>query len=251
MTSPTSGPVDLDGQTAVVTGAGGGMGTEICRVLAREGADIVATDVDSDQLDGVESTIRGEGRSCQTIECDVTSPSAVERLADLAYQENGTIEILVCTHGFARLGDAPGAESHERFESGIAVNLTGTFQVIEAFFSRMTAADYGKIVCIGSLAGTTGRARTPPSYAASKGGIHALTRTYASDGGSHGVLVNAIAPGPVRTPFNEGVSFPTDEWPLARMGRPEDVAETVLFLASQQSHWLTGQVLHVNGGIHM
>lgn len=252
MATSNSGAADLSGQTAVVTGAAGGMGRKISAALSRAGADVVASDVDEAGLAETAAVVEANDREYTPIECDVSDEEAVKALAEAAIDEAGSVDVLVCAHGFAQsIGGDITDLTLEEWEDSIAVNLTGTFLVMETFYEHMASHDGGRMVCIGSLAGDTGRAGAPPSYAAAKGGVHALARTFAASGGPVDIRVNAIAPGPIRTPFNEGVKFPTEDWPISRMGQPEDIAETVLYLVSQQSNWVTGQVLHVNGGIYM
>jgi NAD(P)-dependent dehydrogenase (short-subunit alcohol dehydrogenase family) len=133
--------------------------------------------------------------------------------------------------------------------------------VARAFYEEMLTQEYGKVVCIGSFSGKRGGAGVRPAYAAAKSGIHGFVRDVAQHGGPHGVYVNAIAPALVRTPMTESdeqgehpqrpegsSSFPPDYSPLGRVGVPEDVAECVVFLASQQSNWVTGSVLEIDGG---
>lgn len=248
MSAPKSGRPDLDGQTALVTGAGGGIGTAVAESLAVEGADVVAVDVDGASLDAVRDGVEDHGRTCETVHCDVTESADVHALREAALAAFDSVEIVVTAAGVTSPTlsiEEPMAEWHEV----LATNLTGTFETCRAFFDHMVANEYGKIVTIGSIAGRTGRPQAGPSYAASKGGVHAVTRWLAVHGAEHAVYANAIAPGPIRTRMTEmGDTTTPDAQPLNRIGEPEDVAQAVVFLASQQSHWITGAVLDLNGG---
>jgi 3-oxoacyl-[acyl-carrier protein] reductase len=135
-------------------------------------------------------------------------------------------------------------------------NLKGTLHFLQAVYPGMAAAGYGKIVCLGSIAGEQGGVMSGPHYVAAKAGIHAMIKWLAKAGAPHNVYVNAIAPGPVMTPMwigvNKGIAVDDpDMSPLGRVGRPEDIAEAVLFLVSSMSNWITGTVLDVNGGMLM
>lgn len=248
MTAPISGPPDLTGQTAVVTGAAGGIGRAVAESLADLGADVLAADVDGGSLDGVREAVRDRGRDCETVCCDLTETAEVSALHDVATAEFGSVEVVVTAAGITSqtlsVGE-PLADWHEIVET----NLTATFETCRAFFDGMVARGYGKIVTIGSIAGRTGRTQAGPSYTASKGGVHAVTRWLAVQGAEHGVYANSIAPGPVRTAMTDmGDGVPPADRPLGRIGEPEDVAQAVVFLATQQSNWITGTVLDVNGG---
>lgn len=261
MTSaPTSGPADLKGQTAVVTGATGGLGRAICTALAREGANVVAVDVSLEGADDLVDEVEARGSKCEPVKCDVTDPESVAALRDAALERFGSVEILVNSHGVVTR--RPLSEiSIEDWNRDILVNLTGTFLVTRAFYGGMLDQEYGKIVCIGSLSGRRGGAGVRPAYAAAKSGVHGFVRDVAQHGGPKGVYANAIAPALVRTPMTESdeqgehpqrskgeSAFPPDYTPLGRVGVPEDVAEAAVYLASQQSNWMTGSVLDIDGG---
>ena len=172
---------------------------------------------------------------------------------DVAYRTAGEGPVVVLIHGIAG--------SSATWARVIDVTLTGTFRVIQAALPVMRARRYGKIVTISSISGVIGgvvsraaeaeaarRGRSGPAYAAAKGGVIALTKWVAKDVGQAGIYVNSVAPGGVDTDMTRGYAYPVEGLPIARMGQPEDVAEAVAFLASPASNYVTGQVLHVDGG---
>ena len=139
----------------------------------------------------------------------------------------------------------------EEWNRELAVNVTGTFLVTRAVFPIMRKQGYGKIVCLGSVAGYVGGEFTGPHYVASKGAVHSFVKWVARRGGPHSVYANAIAPGPIRSRMAGDFRPREGLFPLGRMGEPEDVAEAVVFLASPASNWITGTVLHLNGGMYL
>lgn len=250
MTAPPTGPVDLNDQTAIVTGAAGGIGQATCESLAREGADIVAIDIDPEGLATVKALVEDQSSDCKVIECDVTDASNIDRLRDITLDTYDQVDILVTAHGIVSRVTLS-EMSFDDWQRILDVNLTGTALVTQAFYERMKANGYGKIVCIGSIAGKVGGVISGPNYVASKGGVHAFVKWVATNGAEHGVYANAIAPGPVRTAMTRSENYTPDMSPLNRLGEPEDIAEGIVFLASQQSNWITGLVLDVNGGMLM
>lgn len=251
MTAPASGRPDLTDRTAVVTGAAGAIGRATCETLAREGADVIATDVANAGLDESAERVEHHGRECTTVRADVTDPEDVSELYRVASSESDRIDAVVTVHGVVSRGDFSKL-TLERWQRTVDVNLTGTALVVQAFYDHFRAAGYGKIVCIGSVAGKVGGVISGPDYVASKAGVHGLVRWLAQNGAANGVYANGIAPGPVWSPMTENeAGYSDDMAPLGRLGEPGDIAEAVLFLASQQSNWITGTVLDVNGGIAM
>jgi NAD(P)-dependent dehydrogenase (short-subunit alcohol dehydrogenase family) len=244
--APVSGPVDLRGQTAIVTGAATGLGRAICKALAREGANIVACW----HLTPIEQTmndIRQFNVRAIDVRVDVTNKDEVKRMVNKAIEEFGQIHILVNNAGVISVSTFED-ETIEEWKRMLDVNLLGYFLCTQAVFSHMKKYGYGKIVCIGSIAGEVGSLLSASSYSASKGAVHAFAKTVAKLGAKYGIYCNVVAPGVVRTRMTEGMGHREDISLLRRKAEPEDVAEAVVFLASQASNYITGAVLYVDGG---
>lgn len=248
MTAPVSGPIDLTGQTAVVTGAAGGIGKATCEALARHGADVVATDVDEGRLDSVVEAVESNGRTCETVACDVSDPDEVAALRDVALEFADSVEVVANVAGVVHRNDFS-EMTLEQWNRVVGINLTGTFLVTQAFYDHMVERGHGKVVCVSSVSGRVGGVISDAGYASSKAGIHGLVRWLGKNAAGDGVYVNAVAPGPIVTPMTEDEDYRPDMVPLNRLGQPEDVAEGVLYLASDMSNYVTGTVLDVNGGM--
>ncbi len=248
MAPPNSGKIDLTGQSAIVTGAARGIGRAIARALAREGADICLSDV----LDTRETAdaIRTLGRKAVENRCDVSRKADVAALVDQAVRAFGKIDILISCAAICHRTHIKDL-TEEEWDNELAVNLKGTFLVVQAVLPHMKERTYGKIVCLGSVAGKVGGLISGPHYVASKGGIHAFIKWVAKDGAAHSIYINGIAPGPVETEMTKGFPYSGEMVTLKRLGTAEDIAEAALFLASQASNWITGTVMDVNGGMTM
>jgi 3-oxoacyl-[acyl-carrier protein] reductase len=248
VTSLTSGPPDLSGQTAVVTGAAGGIGRATCVSLAREGADIVATDVDEERLAETARLVEEQGPNVETILTDVSDPNDVNVLREAALEFADTIEIVVNVAGVVHRYDFSDM-TLKQWNRIIGINLTGTFLVTHAFYDQMVQKEYGKVVCVSSVSAKVGGVISDAGYAASKAGIHGMVRWLAKNAAEHSIYVNALAPGAVKTPMTENRDYRPEWAPLNRIADPEDIAEGIVYLASQQSNYVTGTVLDVNGGM--
>lgn len=259
MTSPrSSGPIDLRGQVALVTGGARGIGRASAVALARSGADVAVADLLT-TVDA-EAAITATGRRAVGLSLDVTDAEAARKAVEQVVRSLGRLDILVTAAGI--LHRDPLEETSEAvWHRVLDVTLTGTFHAIQAVVPVMRTQGYGKIVTISSISGIIGgavshpadspdvrRGRSGPAYAAAKGGVIALTRWVAKDLGQSGIYVNSVAPGSVETEMTRGYAYPAGDLPIPRMGRAEDVAEGVLFLASPASNYVTGQVLRVDGG---
>jgi 3-oxoacyl-[acyl-carrier protein] reductase len=253
-----SGPIDLRGQAALVTGAARGIGRASALALARAGADVAVADLLP--TTDVEAAIAATGRRALGMKLDVTDAEAVRAAVEGVAAAFGRLDVLVTAAGILHR-DTLEETTVAVWRHVVEVVLTGTFHAIQAAVPVMRARGYGKIVTISSISGVIGgavsrkaeepevrRGRSGPAYAAAKGGVIALTRWIAKDVGQSGIYVNSVAPGAVDTEMTRGYAYEAEGLPIPRMGRPEDIAEAVLFLASPASNYVTGQVLHVDGG---
>jgi len=250
MRLPISGPVDLTGRVGIVTGGARGIGRATCVALAREGASIMVCDLLP--LEDTLREIQKQNRRAIGLPCDVTREEEVHRVVDQTMREFGRIDILVSNAGvMARTGTPIEKITLNDWDFHLNINLKGAFLFCQAVWPILVHQGWGKIICIGSIAGKIGGVLAGPDYCASKGGVHAMVKCLAKKGASSGVYVNGIAPGPIRTPMTQDEPYKDEMVPLGRLGEPEDIAEAVLFLASSASNFITGTILDVNGGILM
>lgn len=243
-----SGKPDLKGKVAIVTGASRGIGLASALALAREGADVMLTDILP--LEAAQEQVGRWGNRVQGVSCDVTEENQVRQLIASTIETFGHVDILVHCAGICYTTPLE-EETLEEWEKVVKINLTGTFLLCREVIPQMKLQKFGKIVCVGSVAGKNGGRIAGPHYTASKGGVHSLVRSLALHHAADGILVNGIAPGPVNSEMTRDFVIKEGTFPLGRTGEPEDIAEAVLFLSSQASNWMTGQVLDVNGGLYM
>ena len=243
----------LKGKVTAVTGAGQGIGRVIALTLAREGAAVVVSDIDSKMAQQTAQEIKAKGGQAVALKVDVTKRRDAEALTERAVQKFGRLDILVNNAGI--YPSAPIIEiKEEEWDLVMAINLKGTFLCSQAAVRQMMVQRQGSVVNVASVdakARTTGNAH----YAASKAGVVSFTRTLACEMATYGIRVNAVSPGWIGT---ETLRKKSDRWqqamdeiPVGRLGTPEDVAEAVLFLVSDVAGYITGEVLDVNGGIFM
>jgi 3-oxoacyl-[acyl-carrier protein] reductase len=247
------GLVDLSGKVAIVTGGARGIGQATAFALADVGANIVITDIKiPDTVQGTIEKIQAKGRKCLVYQADVTSSTDVKNAVDKVISEFGRIDILVNNAGITRDGLLV-RMSEEDWDMVINVNLRGTFNMTKATIRQMINQRSGKIVNIASVVGITGNAGQA-NYSASKAGIIGFTKSVAKEVASRNIQVNAIAPGYIETDLTSRLTEAqrkalTDFIPLKRTGKPEEVAEMVVFLASSCADYITGQVICVDGGM--
>ena len=244
----------LVGKVALVTGGAQGIGKAVSLLLARNGADIVVSDVNLEKAEETAREVQALGRKALATKTDVATLSDVEKMVDTAMAQFGKVDILVNNAGIAR-DKLILRMTEEDWDTVLNINLKGTFNCTKAVVRHMSKQKYGKIVNIASVVGEMGNAGQG-NYAASKAGVIGFTKTIAREFAQRGINVNAIAPGYIETPMTDALPDKVKEElkrliPLDRLGKPEDVAEAVLFLVSESANYITGQVLNVNGGIYM
>jgi 3-oxoacyl-[acyl-carrier protein] reductase len=243
------------GRVALVTGAARGIGEAIALTLAREGADVVVTDVDLEGAQRVAQEIERLGRKARAIQADVSQREAVQRLVSEAVSVFGQIDILVNNAGIIRRGTFL-EHDPQAWEKVLSVNLGGTFNCAKEVVPLMIKQGGGKIINISSVVGKMGDIASAPSYGTSKGAINTFTKSLARELAPYGINVNAVAPHAIETDMSREWSEEkrrqiVEAIPLKRLGKPEEVAETVAFLASDGAGFITGQILDVNGGYLM
>jgi NAD(P)-dependent dehydrogenase (short-subunit alcohol dehydrogenase family) len=245
----------LEDRVCIVTGASRGIGGDISRTLIDAGAKVALLDINTEGSKRLAGELDPAGTRTLCCEINVKREKDVKAAVQQTYEKFGRVDILV--NGAGILKHLPITEmSLEDFESIIDVNLIGTFLMCREVVPIMKRLGRGKIVNIASIGGETGRKGVGVNYAASKAGIVGLTKCLAMEVGADGIYVNAINPGPILTELTKQVPPEVFEvWNTGRAvtknGLPEDVANAVLFLASDQSDWITGFALDVNGGIYM
>ena len=246
---------DLTGMTALVTGASGGIGSSIARALAGQGARLALSGSNAGKLEAFAAELAKEhGGDHVCLPCDLSNPEAVEALIPAAVAALGKIDILVNNAGITRDNLAMRMKDEE-WDAVIAVNLTSTFRLMRAACRPMMKAKFGRIVTITSVVGTTGNPGQV-NYAAAKGGLVAMSKALAQELASRGITVNCIAPGFIATPMTEVLPDAQKEAlnsriPMGRMGEGGDIGAAVAYLASREAGYVTGQTLHVNGGMAM
>ncbi len=237
-----------------MTGAAQGIGRAIALLLARNGADIVVSDINLEKAEETAKEISAIGPKAMAVKVDVGNLSDVERMVEGILEKLAKIDILVNNAGITR-DKLILRMTEEDWDAVLGVNLKGTFNCTKAVLRHMAKQRSGKIVNIASVVGEMGNAGQA-NYSASKAGVIGLTKTIAREYAQRGINVNAIAPGYIETPMTDALPEKAKEElkkliPMERLGKPEDVAEAVLFLVSEESSYVTGQVLNVNGGIYM
>ena len=240
----------LKDRIAIVTGGGQGIGRTICRVFAKEGANVVVAEQNVTTTQAVSADIKTLGVQSLAIPTDVSNRESVQAMVLQTLQAFGRIDILVNNAGifsYTRIEDCTEPE----WDQMMAVNLKGTFLCSQAVMEAMKKQEFGRIINFGSLAGQVGGLVASAPYSASKAGVMCLTKSFARVLGEYGVTVNSIAPGIVDTEMAKNHPDMTDQIPLGRKAAPEEVANAVLFLASEEGRYLTGVTLDVNGGIRM
>jgi 3-oxoacyl-[acyl-carrier protein] reductase len=242
---------DLKGKGALVTGASGGIGGAIARALHAQGANVAISGTNKEKLDALAADL---GSRVFVLPCDLRDRAAVAKLGEEAEKALGQVDILVNNAGithdnlFMRMKD-------EEWDDVIAVNLTSVFVLIRYILRNMMRRRYGRIVNIASISGVLGNPGQP-NYAASKAGLVGMTKSLAREVSARGITANCIAPGFISTPMTDALTPKQVEAiaaaiPAQKFGKPEDVAAAVVFLASDEAGYITGETMHINGGMVM
>ena len=245
----------LKDRVAIITGAARGIGKAIALTFVREGAKVALVDIDQKQMEALKNEIEKREGESVSISCDITKSPEVQAMVSQVKKAFGRIDILVNNAGIIRRGTIE-TVTEEDWDRVIAVNLKGTFNCCKATFETMKQQRYGKIVSISSISGKLGDITSAPGYGPSKAGIDALSKTLAKQLAPYGINVNVVSPHAIETEMSAQWSEERRKEiiasiPLGRLGKPEDVAEAVLFLASDEASFITGEILDVNGGALM
>lgn len=246
--------MELKGKVAVVTGGARGIGFECALTLARQGAEIVLADINREALEQAEKEIKEEGIKALTVIADVSSVEDVDSMMKTVIEKLGRIDILINNAGITR-DTLLIRMKKEDWDLVHNINLNGTFNCTKSAARHMIKQRSGRIVNIASVIGVMGNAGQA-NYASSKAGIIGFTKAVARELAPRGVTVNAVAPGFIDTEMTRTIAEKAREElmrqiPINRLGTPADVANCVRFLTHPQSDYITGQVIHVNGGMYM
>lgn len=250
----------FEGKTVIVTGGGGGIGGATCRRFGKEGARVAVLDLNLDAAEKVAAAIRAEGGQAAAIRCDITDRASVDAAVAATEAQLGPVDVLVNNAGWDVFKPFTKTEPAQ-WDKLIAINLTGALHLHHAVLPGMAARKRGRIVNIASDAARVGSSGEAV-YAACKGGLVAFSKTIAREHARHGITVNVVCPGPTDTAlfadYKEGAGNPeklmeafTRSIPLGRIGQPDDLPGAIVFFASDDAGFITGQVLSVSGGLTM
>ena len=242
---------DLEGKKALITGASGGIGKEIAKVLIEHNAEVCISGRNHEELNALKKSL---GKKCHVVTCDLSKKDEIIELIKKADEFMGYIDILVNNAGitkdniFLRM-------SENEWEDVLNVNLNSTFNILKLITKGMVKRKYGRIINISSVVGVTGGAGQV-NYSASKAGLIGLTKSLSQEIATRNITVNCIAPGFIETPMTERLDDKRKDAilnsiPMNRIGKPKDLSSAIIFLASQESSYITGQTLHINGGLYM
>lgn len=242
---------DLTGMTALVTGASGGIGSAICHALAAQGARLAVSGSNVEKLEAFRASLGGDHIA---VPCNLSDKDSVEALVPAALEQLGKIDILVNNAGVTR-DNLTMRMKDEEWDDVIRINLESSFRLMRAATKPMMKARFGRIITITSVVGTTGNPGQA-NYAASKGGLTAMTKAIAQELASRNVTANCVAPGFIATAMTESLPEAQKDAlnariPMGRMGEGSDIGAAVAYLASKEAGYITGQTIHVNGGMAM
>ena len=241
----------LKDKKALITGASGGIGKELARVLVEYDAEVCISGRNVEELNELKESL---GDKCHIVPCDLSNKNEISELSSKSEEVLGQIDILVNNAGitkdniFLRMSD-------QEWEDVLNINLNSTFNILKLITKGMVKRKYGRIINISSVVGATGGAGQV-NYAASKAGLIGLTKSLSQELATRNITVNCIAPGFIETPMTEKLDdnrkdIIISSIPANRIGTPKDLSSAVIFLASQESSYITGQTIHINGGLYM
>ena len=241
----------LKDKKALITGASGGIGKELARVLVEYDAEVCISGRNVEELNELKESL---GDKCHIVPCDLSNKNEISKLVSKSEEVLGQIDILVNNAGitkdniFLRMSD-------QEWEDVLNINLNSTFNILKLITKGMVKRKYGRIINISSVVGATGGAGQV-NYAASKAGLIGLTKSLSQELATRNITVNCIAPGFIETPMTEKLDdnrkdIIISSIPANRIGTPKDLSSAVIFLASQESSYITGQTIHINGGLYM
>lgn len=246
--------MNLNNKVALVTGAAQGIGRDIALALAQDGADLAICDVNLEAAQKTAADIEALGKKALALKTNVAASAEVTAMVDQTVEKFGRIDVLVNNAGITRDGLILRMKD-EDWDLVMSINLKGAFLCTKAALKFMTKQRSGTIINIASIVGAMGNAGQA-NYVASKAGLIGLTKTIAREYANRGITANAVAPGFIETAMTQALpeNVRTDlakQIPMGKLGTPEDVANAVRFLASPHASYITGQVIHVNGGMYM
>jgi 3-oxoacyl-[acyl-carrier protein] reductase len=242
---------DLTGMTALVTGASGGIGSEIAKALAAQGARLAVSGSNADKLAAFRTSLGGDHVA---LPCNLSDAAAVDALVPQAVEKLGKLDILVNNAGVTRDNLAMRMKDDE-WDSVIRVNLEAAFRLMRAAAKPMMKARFGRMISVTSIVGVTGNPGQA-NYAASKAGLIGMSKSMAQELASRGITVNCVAPGFITSPMTDALpeaqkTALTTKIPAGRLGEGADIGAAIVYLASREAGYVTGQTVHVNGGMAM
>ena len=242
---------DLTGKVALITGATGGIGTQIAKKMYAQGAILALTDMNMDKLKALQSEL---GDRVFVYSANLTDSDSLKELVKNVEKECGKIDILVNNAGITKDGLSM-RMTDEQWQQVLDINLTAGFKLARAVIPGMMKRRFGRIIGMASIVGVMGNAGQA-NYSASKAGLIAMSKCMAQELASRGITLNCVAPGFIKTPMTDALTDEVKaqllkEVPMGRLGTAEDIANTVVFLASDEAAYITGQTIHVNGGMAM